>query len=322
MPPVRRSRRRETKFTVPYHRFLGSGTDLHKLRYTPSLNKLDQAAKTHDLNYEDPKISTADADEQFHKGSEGTGILGTLRRTTLRLKHSLGLDDHFRKLTPVDNTSTDTELLNRQIMGDQAASAAEDAESGSNGWKGTNVGGHLPPESGNEIRSYVIKRTFKNMIKTTNMNDVNGHFTKYESSLASGVQNVGHYAWAQPEPGDYIVPYFLSTWVTNNKWEAILNTATSYRVKSIGVTIDNIICGEWLTKNNEKVFVPNPQPYFDIFVDHGNYIGYGNLEGISTVPNNEFREIQPIVGTTAELPKYKYNYTAPIHLINYRTLQQ
>lgn len=31
--------------------------------------------------------------------------------------------------------------------------------------------------------------------------------------------------------------------------------------------IDKIICGEWLTKNNEEVFVPSPSPYFNIIQD-------------------------------------------------------
>lgn len=89
------------------------------------------------------------------------------------------------------------------------------------------------------------------------------------------------------------------------KWEATLRNATSYRVKRQGFTIDNIICGEWFTKNNEEVFVPNPEPYFDIYVDHGQYIGYGNLVGITKVPNKEFHEIQPMNSNDAELPKYK-----------------
>ena len=33
-----------------------------------------------------------------------------------------------------------------------------------------------------------------------------------------------------------------------------------------------------MTKNNEEVFVLNPQPFFQIFVDRGQYIGYRNLE--------------------------------------------
>lgn len=64
-------------------------------------------------------------------------------------------------------------------------------------------GGFLPEETGNRVQSYVLKRKFKNMIKTTNMN---GHFEKYEGT-ESGIHDVGHYAWDQQESGDYIVPY-------------------------------------------------------------------------------------------------------------------
>lgn len=54
-----------------------------------------------------------------------------------------------------------------------------------------------------------------------------------------------------------------------------------------GFKIDNIIVGEWRTKN-EEVFVPNPLPYFELYVDKGNYISYGNLQGITGVPNKNF----------------------------------
>lgn len=64
-------------------------------------------------------------------------------------------------------------------------------------------------------------------------------------------------------------------------------------------------------KKNEEVFVPNPEPYFDVFVDHGQYIGYGTLVGITKIPNN-FHNILPMTGVDAEPPKYKYTYGAPI----------
>lgn len=70
------------------------------------------------------------------------------------------------------------------------------------------------------------------------------------------------------------------------------------------------------TKNNEEVFVPNPLAYFELYVDKKNYIGYGNLQGITNVPNKTFSEIQPMRGTDAELPKYKYSYGCPISLLN------
>lgn len=106
------------------------------------------------------------------------------------------------------------------------------------------------------------------MVKTTDMNVVNGHFTKYIGN-EKGIHNVGHFCWAQPEAHDYIVPYFLTTWVTIPKWETTIRHATAYRIKSQGFTIDNVVCGEWLTKNNQEVFVPNPEPYFDIYIDCG-----------------------------------------------------
>lgn len=74
-----------------------------------------------------------------------------------------------------------------------------------------------------------------------------------------------------------------------------------------------------MTKNNEEVFVPNLLPYFKLYIDKGNYIGYKNLRGITKVPNKKFTEIQPMRGTYAELPKYKYSYRCPIYLLNNMT---
>lgn len=75
------------------------------------------------------------------------------------------------------------------------------------------------------------------------MNSINGHFTKYDGSIGSCIHDVGHFCLAERESGDYVVPYFL-TWVAMPKWEATINTATLYRVKPSGFTIDNIIYRE------------------------------------------------------------------------------
>lgn len=309
MPPIRKRKGRTFAFTVPYHKFLGPGTDLENLKYHLPLNKLDRAAKAHDINYSKRWISTKAADEQFYEDSKDTGIIGAASRAAVRLKHLVGLDEAFRGLSNGDSTIVNSAIHSN--MDNQSDATVEDSGPG-NGWDGHSIGGTLPNESTNEVRSYVIKRTFTHMVRTCDMNSTNGHFTKYEGSETAGVHNVGHFAWAQPESGDY----FLSTWVTIPKWEATMRNASSYRVKSQGFKIHDIICGEWLTKNNEEVFVPNPQPYFQICIDNGQYIGYGNLEGITKVPNKNFHEIQPNTGPDAELPKYKYNYAAPIHLLN------
>lgn len=82
-----------------------------------------------------------------------------------------------------------------------------------------------------------------------------------------------------------------------------MNTATAYRVKSIGFELDNVIRGEFLTKINKEVFVQNPQPWFQIYIDKGQYIGYGNLEGLTSIPNNTFQDKKPSVGL-AEMPHH------------------
>lgn len=61
-----------------------------------ALNKLDQAAKEHNLNYNNPNITIEEADEQFLKDTRGTGFVGGLARATIRAKRVLGLDDYFR----------------------------------------------------------------------------------------------------------------------------------------------------------------------------------------------------------------------------------
>lgn len=86
------------------------------------------------------------------------------------------------------------------------------------------------------------------------MNKVNGNFVKYKAT-ENEIHNIGHFAWAEPESEDYLVPYFLTTWVTLPKWEQTMGNAMSYRISKSGFMIDKIICGEWLTKNNEEVFV-------------------------------------------------------------------
>lgn len=69
-----------------------------------------------------------------------------------------------------------------------------------------------------------------------------------------------------------------------------------------------------MTKNNEEVFVPNSATL--LYVDKSNYIEYDNLKGITGTLNKKFSEIQLMKGTDAELPKYKYSYGYPIHLLN------
>lgn len=91
--------------------------------------------------------------------------------------------------------------------------------------------------------------------------------------------------------------------------------ATSYKVKSVDFNIDNIMCGEWTTKNNE-MFVPNPESYFDIFMNKDQYIGFGNLMPLTSVPNNKFTIIQPMIPKEAELCKYKYTYACPVQVVN------
>lgn len=77
---------------------------------------------------------------------------------------------------------------------------------GGNGWKRRNIGGYLPVSSGNHMQTYMFRRSSKNIVKT-DMNKVQGHFVKYKGT-ENGIQNIGHYAWVEPESADYLVPSY------------------------------------------------------------------------------------------------------------------
>ena len=157
MPPIRRQKRRPIAFVVPYHRFLGPGIDVERLKNCPPLNKLDWAAKRHDINYGNPKITTEKADEQFYKDSENTGLLGIASRTAFKLKHAL--NETFRNVTHLDSTPESFNVGGTMV--DQSDSTIEDTTP-SNGWEGTNIGSSLPPKSGNEMRTYKVYPFSKN----------------------------------------------------------------------------------------------------------------------------------------------------------------
>lgn len=321
MPPVRavkgvRRARKEKpfSFTAPGHDFLGPGTDLERLKYAVPRSKLDLAAKIHDFNYGNRSNSTKESDEQFYEDTKGTGFLGAVARTLIGTKHKLGLDEYYRPTADgelrdsVANSVADTEQ-------DMEGGSENQSESGSGGGLSAEViGPILPTETGNQVGKFVFKRRFKNLIKTTDMNSCKATFEKYKQN-EQGVHNVGHYCWAYTKSEDYMIPYHLTSWVQQIKWEATMKHATSYRINRIGCSIDNVICGEWTTKNNEEVFVPNPEPYFDIYVDKGQYIGYGNLIRMTDVPNG-FKYIQPMTASQAEMCKYIYAYAAPIAVVN------
>lgn len=90
------AKRKLIVFTVPSYTFLGPGTDLKMLKYSPALNKLDQVSKEHDLRQNNPNITTEEADERFLEQRKGTGFVGGLARAAIRAKMALGLNDYFR----------------------------------------------------------------------------------------------------------------------------------------------------------------------------------------------------------------------------------
>lgn len=128
MPPVRRGRR-SRGFTVPYHRFLGPGTDLEDLKYLPALNKIGQRNDT-TLITVIPRKTMKESDEQFYRDSEGTGILGAVSKTALRAKSSLGLDSYFRPDIDLVHTNPSDSTSREEIMADQDATTVADSDAG------------------------------------------------------------------------------------------------------------------------------------------------------------------------------------------------
>lgn len=122
-------------------------------------------------------------------------------------------------------------------MADTAQGMAESSDGGqSNGWEGRNIGGYLPLGSSNHAETYIFRRSFNNIVKTTDMNKVNSFFTRFNAA-DKGIKGIRNFAWAEPESEDYIVPYFLSTWVTLPKWEQTIKHTTSYRIAKSGFMI-------------------------------------------------------------------------------------
>ncbi|CAE1160501.1 unnamed protein product [Acanthosepion pharaonis] len=137
----KRTKRKLIEFTVPGYTFLGPGTDLKRLKYSPGVNKLDQAAKEHDLNYANPNISTEEADEQFLRDTKGTGFVGGLARAAIKAKRAFGLDDYFRgdidsyQLDSTDSVG-DTCLLQDLDTGESGQQNSSDGGD-DNGWTAT-----------------------------------------------------------------------------------------------------------------------------------------------------------------------------------------
>lgn len=215
---------------------------MRKLKYLPAQNRLDQGAKEHDLHYANPNITTEEADEQFLEDSKGTGSVGGLARVAIRAKRALGLDDYFRG--DIDGNQPDSidsagrsggiQSMDTSEGGQQSLSVGGDGKS----WTAAVIGQALPGPSSNFVQQHCFNRTFKNMIKTTDMHSVKCTFTRYEnyteSSEYENLKSIGQYAWAQLESADYVVLYFLTSCVTSQKWEATIRLATSYRITKQG----------------------------------------------------------------------------------------
>ncbi|CAI9735766.1 Hypothetical predicted protein [Octopus vulgaris] len=267
MPPIRKHLYRKTEsreFRLPGYEFLGPGTNICKRRYDTPLNALDTAAKALDIDYADPYKGTWEADIKNVLPQGPTGILAAAAITA---KHYLGLDNKFRKTNNNDNTPVDiNNHCDRKNMADNQETSSESQPS--NGWAGTSHGTPVPPRSDNFMREYTIKRTFRNMVKTTNMNGAKVTFQQFQGN-EKGCHQVGHYYYGTVSSEDYIIPYWLTSWIKPIHFEQSIKTATSYRIKSIGFEITDIIGGEWTTQKNEEVFMQSPYPYFELFKDTG-----------------------------------------------------
>lgn len=97
----------------------------------------------------------------------------------IRAKRALGLYDYFRgDIDDIVNDNTDVTDSVRNIqdmeVSDSGAQASSDGGDG-NGCTATVIGKRLPPDSPYYIQQHFLNRTFKNMMKTTDMKSIKFH---------------------------------------------------------------------------------------------------------------------------------------------------
>lgn len=152
----RGKKRKLVEFTVPGYTFLGPCTNLKKLKYSPALNKLDQAAKEYDLHYANPNITTEEADKKFLEDTKGTGFVGGLASAAIRPKRARGLDDYFRgdidgyQLDSVDSAGCSGVIQNMDTSEGGQPSLSDGGDG--NGWTAIVIGQVLPGSSSNFVQ--------------------------------------------------------------------------------------------------------------------------------------------------------------------------
>lgn len=176
-------------------------------------------------------------------------------------------------------------------------------------------------------------RTFLNAVKGTNMNDAEIVFTRTKQRAFKERPKLGDWSKSKKirlanipttkmmegvgTSQEYIIPYHCLGWIQNTQQEVLLSNASHYRVESIGLQIYDIKIYEWTTINGEERFLKNDTLELEIYIDPGDYVGFGNLKTLTQIPNKGYTLANPTTFADCELPKFEYYYN-----MNYKHLQQ
>lgn len=169
----------EGEYHVPGYNFLGPGTNLKHRKFQAPVNKLNAAAKIHDLQYTDPTKDTWESDKEFiDKALREGPTTGILAAGAVAAKHYLRLDTTFWSEHTNNISGHDTiNVKHTKTMADNT-SEPPTSNAPSNGWQGTQIGQstQMPAHTPNFMRKFTVKRTFRHGIKTTQMNQAKVNF--------------------------------------------------------------------------------------------------------------------------------------------------
>lgn len=338
--------KKPTDLTIPGYDFLGPGTDLDKKRHHVPRSKLDKAAKEHDLEYENPNVDTRTADKKFIKSALASGeLLGIPAAAAIEAKHHIGLDKYFRPdPTKKPTGQVPSRLLPISSDNDSGIHMASEDGGSTTSLQGSTSGGSVSDAGGMVVGSprptatnvapvtTTFTRTFFNAVKGTNMNDAEIVFTRTSQRALKDRPKLGDWSKSKKirlanipttkmmegvgTSQEYIIPYHCLGWIQNTQQEVLFANATHYRVESIGLQIYDIKVYEWTTINGEERFIKNDTLELDIYIDKGDYVGFGNLKTLTGIPNKGYTIANPTTFADCELPKFQYYYN-----MNYKHLQ-
>ena len=205
---------------VPGYRYLGPGTS--DLSAKP-VNRLDAIAREHDLNYGNPNVATADADQVFIDKARKEGLLGNFAAAVISGKRTLdtvvNTDALFRDMAPPPEKRAKMDEAAAAPQGEAPLSAEGRASAGS-------LGGNANPDGGPTIMKRTFGRTFYHYVQNLEKGKVTS-----ERNAAAHTHNL---EW---HPNYSIVPYHhprMSMTNADHRWLEL--NARAFRIKKISWT--------------------------------------------------------------------------------------